>query len=154
MSTAENRKRRHRRVTIGRQWPFLIAVAVLMVAGYAVLRVREASREISFPPVTNTIPATVVQINPKNVTYEVFGVLGGGGKVTYANLSSAPVEVALSSLPWSVSESTMSPAVSLSLVTQVEGDQVGCRITVDGTVRDEKLVNHPAAAAACTVTAA
>lgn len=135
-------------------WPVLVAVVVITVAGLGVLRVRQASKDISYPPLSNTIPATVVQINPKNVTYEVFGVLGGGGKATYANLDSEPIEVALDSLPWSVTETTTSPAVSLSLVTQVEGDSVGCRIRVNGTIRDEKIVNHPGAAAACTVTAA
>ena len=100
------------------------------------------------------IPATVVQINPKNVTYEVFGDLGNGGKVTYADLNSQPIEVTLASLPWSVSETTMASSASLSLVAQVDGDSVGCRILVDGQVRDEHSVSHEGAAVACTVTAA
>ncbi|SKD13196.1 membrane protein MmpS [Mycobacteroides abscessus subsp. abscessus] len=96
----------------------------------------------------------MVQINPKNVTYEVFGNLGTSGKVSYANLNSEPVDVVLTSLPWSVSETTTSSAVSLSLVAQVDGDSLGCRIRVNGEVREEQVVNHTGAAVACTVTAA
>ena len=102
----------------------------------------------------SAIPATVVEINPKNVTYEVFGSLGGGGKVTYADLNSAPIEVTLASLPWSHAETTMASSASLSLVAQVDGDSVGCRILVNGQVRDEQSVTHEGAAVACTVTAA
>jgi hypothetical protein len=109
---------------------------------------------ISYPPSTSSIPATVVQINPKNVTYEVFGDLGGGGRVVYANLDSQPIAVTLTSLPWSHSMTTMSPSVTLSLVTQVDGSSLGCRITVNGEVRDEQSVAHDGAAVACTVTAA
>ena len=40
------------------------------------------------------------------------------------------------------------------VVAQVDGDSVGCRILVDGQVRDEHSVSHEGAAVACTVTAA
>jgi hypothetical protein len=132
----------------------LVIVVVAVIAGFGVTRVRGMSEDISTPPTTSSIPHTIVQINPKNVTYEVFGELGGGGRVTYANLDSEPVRVSLASLPWSYSETTTSPAVSLSLVSQVDGDSVGCRILVDGEVRDEHFVSHESAAVACTVTAA
>jgi hypothetical protein len=102
----------------------------------------------------SAIPATVVEINPKSVTYEVFGNMGAAGKVTYADLNSQPIEVTLASLPWSVSETTMASSASLSLVAQVDGDSVGCRILVNGQVRDEQSVSHEGAAVACTVTAA
>ncbi|MGH3725090.1 MAG: MmpS family transport accessory protein [Mycobacterium sp.] len=139
---------------LGKLWMPLVALIVILIVGFGVNRIREKSHAISYPPDTHRIPATVVQINPKNVTYEVFGNLGSSGKVSYANLDSEPVEVVLSSLPWSVSETTMSSAASLSLVAQVEGDSLGCRIRVNGEVRDEQVVNHPGAAVACTVTAA
>jgi hypothetical protein len=129
-------------------------LVVGVVVFYGVNMVRDSSDAISNPPAVHTIPATVVQINPKNVTYEVFGTLGGGGKVTYANLNSEPIEVTLGSLPWSVSETTMAASATLSLVAQVDGSSVGCRILVDGQVRDEHTVNHEGAAVACTVTAA
>ncbi|NGX10441.1 MmpS family transport accessory protein [Mycobacteroides franklinii] len=139
---------------LGKLWMPLVALIVIVIVGFGVNRIREKSHAISHPLDTHPIPATVVQINPKNVTYEVFGNLGNSGKVSYANLNSEPVDVVLTSLPWSVSETTMSSAASLSLVAQVDGNSLGCRIRVNGEVRDEQVVNHPSAAVACTVTAA
>ena len=115
---------------------------------------RDLSAAISNPPATNPIPATVVQINPKNVTYEVFGDLGNGGKATYADLNSQPIEVTLASLPWSHSETTMASSASLSLVAQVDGRFGGVPDPCRGQVRDEHSVSHEGAAVACTVTAA
>lgn len=139
---------------IGNLWPFVVAAIMVGVGSFGVIRIRHMNDLILSPPVTDTIAATVRQINPKDVTYEVFGELGNTGKVTYANLNSEPIEVSLTSLPWSVSETTMSPAASLSLVSQVEGNAIGCRIIVNGKVLDEQVVNHANAAVSCTVTAA
>jgi MmpS family membrane protein len=139
---------------LGKLWRPAVILAVLVVVAYGVHAVRASNEAISHPAATKTIPATVVEINPKNVTYEAFGSLGGAGKVVYANLDSQPVEVRLASLPWSHSETTMSPSATLSLVMQVDGDSAGCRILVDGQVRDEHVVNHDNAAVSCTVTAA
>ena len=147
-------KRQKRSGIVSKLWLPAVVLGVIAIVAYGVNTVRDLSVAISYPPATNPIPATVVQINPKNVTYEVFGSLGDGGKVTYADLHSQPIEVTLASLPWSHSETTMAASASLSLVAQVEGDSVGCRILVDGQVRDEHSVSHQGAAVQCTVTAA
>jgi hypothetical protein len=149
---------RPKRRTVGRVfsklWLPVVVLIVAVIVSFGVNTVRHLSEVISDPPTTSSIPATVVEINPKNVTYEVFGTLGSGGKVTYADLNSQPIEVTLASLPWSHSETTMSPSASLSLVAQVDGSSVGCRILVNGEVRDEHSISHESAAVACTVTAA
>jgi Mycobacterium membrane protein len=147
-------KRRDNKRILGKLWRPLVIIGVLAVVAYGVNTVRDSNEAISHPATPSTIPATVVQINPKNVTYEAYGSLGGGGKLVYANLDSQPVEVRLAALPWSVSQTTMSPSATLSLVMQVDGDSAGCRILVDGKVRDEHVVSHQGAAVACTVTAA
>jgi hypothetical protein len=135
-------------------WLPLVVLIVIGIVGFGVNTVRHMSELITNPAAKNPIPPTVVEINPKNVTYEVFGTLGGGGKVTYADLDSQPIEVRLASLPWAHSETTMASSASLSLVAQVDGSSVGCRILVDGQVRDEHSVSHESAAVACTVVAA
>ena len=150
---ARNRRRSSGRI-FSKLWLPAVVLAVIAVVSYGVNTVRHLSEAISNPPTENAIPATVVQINPKNVTYEVFGSLGDSGKVTYADLNSQPIEVTLASLPWSHSETTMASSASLSLVAQVDGDSVGCRILDDGQVRDEHSVSHEGAAVQCTVTAA
>ena len=147
-------RRRNPGRVAGKLWLPAVVIGVIAVVGYGVNTVRHLSEAITNPDASTPIPATVVQINPKNVTYEVFGDLGDSGKVTYADLNSQPIEVDLASLPWSVSETTTAASASLSLVAQVAGDQVGCRILVDGQVRDEHSVDHHGAAVACTVTAA
>ena len=147
-------KRRRAKGVLGKLWAPAVILAVFLIAGYGVRTVRGMSENISHPPVTSTLPATVVQINPKNVTYEAFGSLGSSGRVTYRDLDSRPVQITLTSLPWSFSQTTMSPSATLSLVMQVDGDAAGCRILVDCKVRDEHLVSHPSAAVACNVTAA
>ena len=147
-------KRRVNKRGLFKLWQPAVIVAVLVFVAYGVQTVRNNSQNISHPPTQSAIPATVVQINPKNVTYEAFGDLGGGGKLVYANLDSEPIEAHLSSLPWSHSETTMAASATLSLVMQVDGDSAGCRIKVDGVVRDEHVVSHPSAAVVCTVTAA
>ena len=147
-------KRRGRSRIFGKLWLPAVVLGVIAIVGYGVNTVRHLNEDITNPSSASAIPPTVVQINPKNVTYEVFGSLGGGGKVTYADLNSEPIEVTLSSLPWSYSETTMASSASLSLVAQVDGDSVGCRILVNGQVRDEQSVSHEGAAVACTVTAA
>ena len=139
---------------LAKLWLPAVVLVVIAIVSYGVNAVRQLSNAITNPPVTSSIPATVVQINPKNVTYEVFGTLGSGGKVAYADLESQPIEVTLASLPWSLSETTMSSSATLSLVAQVDGNSVGCRIIVNGQVRDEQSVSHEGAAVACTVTAA
>jgi hypothetical protein len=139
---------------LSKLWLPAVVLVIVAIVSYGVTTVRHLNDAITNPPEANAIPATVVQINPKNVTYEVFGDLGDSGKVTYADLASQPIEVTLASLPWSYSETTMASSASLSLVAQVDGGEVGCRILVDGQVRDEHSVSHEAAAVACTVTAA
>jgi hypothetical protein len=147
-------KRRHHVRLFSKLWLPAVVLVVIGVVSYGVNTVRHLNEAITNPPSVSAIPATVVEINPKSVTYEVFGNMGAAGKVTYADLNSAPIEVTLASLPWSISETTMASSASLSLVAQVDGDSVGCRILVNGQVRDEQSVSHEGAAVACTVTAA
>jgi hypothetical protein len=147
-------RRRRRGGLLGKLWLPAVVLVVIAIVVYGVNTVRHLNAAITNPPAAPAIAPTVVQINPKNVTYEVFGSLGGSGKVTYADLNSQPIEVTLASLPWTYSETTTASSASLSLVAQVDGDSVGCRILVDGQVRDEHSVSHAGAAVACTVTAA
>lgn len=147
-------KRRKTKSLISRFWVFGVLFGVIAVAGYGVNIVEQMSNDIGSRPPQPSIPPTVVEVNPKNVVYEVFGDIGSGGRVTYADLDSNPVEENLTSLPWSHSETTMSPAATLSLVSQGYGDSLGCRIIVNGEVLDEQFVAHANAAVSCTVIAA
>jgi hypothetical protein len=63
-------------------WLPAVVLVVIAIVSYGVNAVRHMSDAITNPPAKSSIPPTVVQINPKNVTYEVFGTLRSGGKVT------------------------------------------------------------------------
>lgn len=151
---SQRRKRRKTKQIVRKFWLFGVLIGVIVAAGYGVSVVEKMSNAIGSPPPPPSIPPTVVETNPKNVVYEVFGDIGSGGRVTYADLNSNPIEETLTSLPWSHAETTMSPAATLSLVSQGYGDSLGCRIIVNGQVLDEQFVAHENAAVSCTVIAA
>ena len=57
-------------------------------------------------------------------------------------------------LPWSITLSTTLPTVSANLMAQTDGDQIGCRVTVNGTVREEQSANGVNAQTYCLVKSA
>ena len=61
-------KRRNTGSLFSKLWLPVVVLVVIAIVGYGVNTVRHASQAITNPPATGTIPATVVQINPKNVT--------------------------------------------------------------------------------------
>jgi hypothetical protein len=46
------------------------------------------------------------------------------------------------------------PAVSANIIAQGDGDQIGCRVTVDGVVRDQKSTDGLNAQTFCLVKSA
>ena len=61
-------------------------------------------------------------------------------------------------LPWSVTLSTTLPTVSANLMARSDsessGDHIGCRVTVNGTVREEQSANGVNAQTYCLVKSA
>jgi hypothetical protein len=79
----------------------------------------------------------IVQFNPKVVQYEVFGRAGTTSNINYWDADANPHQVDAAPVPWSYTFSTVYPSVSASIMVQGDGDQIGCRITVDGVVQRE-----------------
>ena len=94
-----------------------------------------------------------MQFNPKIVVYDVFGPAGTTAKIDYYDADANTHEVN-TALPWSTKISTTLPAVSANIMVQGDSDHIGCRITVDGTVRDEKSTNGVNAQTFCLVKSA
>ncbi len=65
-------KRRNTGRVFSKLWLPAVVLVVIAIVSYGVNAVRHMSDAITNPPAKSSIPATVVQINPKNVTYEVF----------------------------------------------------------------------------------
>ncbi|MCY0443150.1 MmpS family transport accessory protein, partial [Klebsiella pneumoniae] len=78
-------------------------------------------------------------INEKRVVYEIFGPGDATGGVSYLDEQTQPAQSRFTTLPWSHTMTTTSPAVIANLVAQSDGDEIGCRITVNGAIKDEQV---------------
>jgi Mycobacterium membrane protein len=133
----------------------LLVVAAVAAGAFVVLRLHgvfgsgnETTREGS------GILNDAAPFNPKTVTYEVFGPAGATATINYLDLSSNPQSLKSASLPWSVTLNTTSPSVSPNLLAQADSGSVGCRITVDGKVKDERTSQGVDAFTFCIVKSA
>ncbi len=80
----------------------------------------------------------IVQFNPKVVIYEISGPAGSTANINFWDADANTHQVNAAPLPWSFTISTTLPSVSANIMAQGDGSQIGCRITVDGVVREEK----------------
>jgi hypothetical protein len=137
---------------VGRAWIPLVLVVVLAVSGLIVMRLHKlfASQDLN---ANAGAGIEIVQFNPKIVIYDVFGPAGTTAKIDYFDADANTHEVD-TALPWSTTISTTLPAVSANILVQGDGDQIGCRITVDGTVRQERSNDGVNAQTFCLVKSA
>ena len=137
---------------VGRAWIPLVLVVVLAVSGLIVVRLHKlfASQDLN---ANAGAGIEIVQFNPKIVIYDVFGPAGTTAKIDYFDADANTHEVN-TALPWSTTISTTLPAVSANIMAQGDGDQIGCRVTVDGTVRQEKTADGVHAQIFCLVKSA
>ena len=134
-------------------WLPLLIVAVVVVGGFAVTRVK------SFFGAHDTGAPTTAKLDdskpfkPKVVKYEVFGS-AHHANVNYLDLSAQPQRLDGAPLPWALTLSTTAPSVFPTLSAQSDGDILGCRITVDNEVKDEKTSDGVHALTFCMVKSA
>lgn len=93
------------------------------------------------------------QFAPKSVTYEVFGP-APTAKIAYLDPDARVQHLASIPLPWSRTITTSLPAVTVNLLAQSNSEQIGCRIVVNGAVKDERSETGPKALTFCQVTSA
>jgi len=136
-----------------RAWIPLVLVVVFAVSGLGVVRLHKifASQDLN---ANAGAGIQIVQFNPKLVTYDVFGPAGSTAKIDYFDADANTHEIDAAPLPWSITISTTLPAVSANIMAQADSDQIGCRITVDGTVREEKRSDGVNAQTFCLVKSA
>ena len=137
-----------------RVWlPFLVA-AVIAIGTLAVYRVHGYFGAHGNAGGSSVKYEDTKPFNPKVVIYEIFGPNGGVANINYLDLNATPQRVDGASLPWSLRLSTTDPAVSPNIVAQGDSDTIGCRITVDGVVKDERISNGVNAQTFCLVKSA
>jgi hypothetical protein len=130
----------------------LVLIVVLAVAGLVVSRLHKmfASEDLNANAGKGI---EIVQFNPKVLVYDVYGAPGTTAQISYFD-PDANVHQVDAALPWSVTLSTTLPTVSASLMARAEGDQIGCRVTVNGVVREEKSADGIGAQTYCLVKSA
>lgn len=118
----------------------LVAVAVIVVAGFTVLRLHGvfASEDVTSTPSGNG--NDIVPFNPKHVVVEVFGPPGTVATITYLDVNAQPQRADDVTLPWAYDTTTTQPAVFVNVTAQGNSDSIGCRIKIDDAVKDERTV--------------
>lgn len=136
-----------------RAWIPLVLVVVLTVSGLVVSRLHRifGSQDLNAGAGEGI---EIVQFNPKDVKYEVFGPAGTTANINYWDAEANTHQINGAPVPWSYTVTTTLPSVSANIVAQGDSDQIGCRITVDGVVREEKTVRGVNAQTFCLVKSA
>jgi hypothetical protein len=131
-------------------WLPLLIVAVMVVGGFTVARVKSFFGANDTGVMTTSRLEDSKPFKPKVVKYEIFGS-AHSANVNYLDLSADPQRLDGAPLPWAIVLSTTAPSVFPNIVAQSDGDYIGCRITVDDEVKDEKVANGVHALTFCLV---
>jgi hypothetical protein len=135
-------------------WIPLIILVVIGVGGFSVarlhgifgseIRASDADTKIDDPK----------PLDPKHITYEVFGPPGTVAGISYFDVNADPQRVHGARLPWSLQITTTTPAFIGDIVAQGDSDSLGCRIIVDGKVKAERISHEVNAYTFCLLKAA
>lgn len=134
---------------LARNWMVLVAVVVVALAGFTVYRIRGYFGSDYNPTTPGGGADQIVPFNPKRVVLEVFGEPGATATISYLDVNSRPQRVDNAPLPWMYDETTTTPAVVVNISAQGDGSTLGCRITVDGLVKVERIASDPSAYTFC-----
>ncbi|WP_454790511.1 MmpS family transport accessory protein [Mycolicibacterium lutetiense] len=134
---------------LGQRWMVLVAVVVLLVAGFVVYRLHGifASHDVTSTPSGSV--NDIVPFNPKHVVIEVFGPPGTVATITYLDVNAQPQRADDVPLPWAYDTTTTQPAVFVNVQAQGDSSSIGCRIKIDDVVKDERSVNTLNAYTSC-----
>ncbi len=121
-----------------RVWLPLVIVVVVVIAAFTVVRIRGVFA--SDPPLTTPVEFAndPEPFDPKVLTYEIFGPEGASVDVNYLDLDGEPQRVDGAILPWSITLQTTKPSAAANIVAQGNTSFLGCRVLVDGELRDER----------------
>jgi MmpS family membrane protein len=126
---------------VKRGWMVLVAVVVVVLAGFGIYRLHGILWSHNNTSANSGLSNEIVPFNPKQVVLEVFGAPGATATINYLDVNAQPQQVKDAPLPWSFTITTTEPAVIGNVVAQGNGDTLGCRITVNGEVKDQRTVN-------------
>jgi Mycobacterium membrane protein len=140
---------------IQRQWLPLLVLLMVVIGWFVISRMHGIfGSDTQITREGSGINNDAKPFNPKQVTYEVFGPTGAVATINYLDLSANPQSVKGAPLPWTLTLTTTAPATSPILLAQGNAESIGCRITVDGKVKDEKSASGVDAFTFCQVKSA
>ncbi|BBX03845.1 hypothetical protein BST36_02730 [Mycolicibacterium moriokaense] len=119
----------------------IVAVVVVAVAGFAVYRLHGIFGSNHDTSTGAGLADEIVPFNPKHVVLEVFGPPGTVATVNYLDVNAQPQRAENVVLPWRYDITTTQPAVLVNVMAQGNSDSLGCRITIDDVVKDERTVD-------------
>lgn len=137
-----------------RVWIPLAVVVIVAIGGFVVYRLHGVFGANDHTATAGADPDPIKPFNPKRVTLEVFGPPGTQASINYLDVDAQPRRVDDAGLPWSYSITTVAPAVSVNVVAQGDSDVIGCRIVVNGQVKDERSATGLNAQTFCLVKSA
>ncbi|MEX0579989.1 MAG: MmpS family transport accessory protein [Mycobacterium sp.] len=139
-----------------RLWLPLVVLAVAAAGGLTVARIHGIVGSETSPTYNESgnSGGTVAVASSQVMRYEIFGPPGTVAEISYFN-GDGDVEFARGvNLPWSL-DFTITTAASIgSVAAQGNSDSIGCRITVDGVVKAEKITEQVSAFTSCMLKAA
>jgi Mycobacterium membrane protein len=141
-------------VMLKRAWIALVVAMVVALGSVAVVRLRGVFGSDAIFSATATQAEPLPQVNLKRVTYEVLGPSGTSGRVSYLNIQSQSEHADFSDLPWTHTITTTNSSVIADVVAQGDSNDLGCRIKVNGEVKDEHHSSEHHAQTSCLVKAA
>lgn len=125
-----------------RNWMVLVAIVVVAIAGFAVYRLNGIFGSHDVVSTPDNSANDTKPFNPKRVVLEVFGPPGTTASISYLDIDAQPQHAADVALPWKYDTTTTQPTVFVNVQAQGDGDSLGCRITIDDVVKDERTVNE------------
>jgi len=145
-----SRKRRNRGSmfirALRRLWIPLLILTVLAAGGVTVSRLHGvfgSEQDLSYGDIKKDAAKPTT---PEHMTYEVFGPPGTTAVISYFGDDANPKHADGVSLPWSVDFQIDGATAIGSVAAQGDSDNIGCRISVDGVVKTEKVANHEVSA--------
>ncbi len=136
-----------------RLWIPLLLIVVLSISGLAVTRLHKVfgSQDLN---ANAGAGIKIVQFNPKVVKYEILGPPGSTANINYWDADANTHQLDGVPLPWSFTLSTTLPTVSANIMAQTDAGHIGCRITVDGELREHQSSDGHNAQTFCLVKSA
>ena len=132
-------------------WMVVVILVVVAVAIFAVDRLRGVFGKTELTREGSGLVNDPKPFNPKVVVYEIMGPPGAVATVNYLNLDAEPQIARDVPLPWTLTLTTTAPAAAANIVAQGDADTIGCRITVDGVLKDERWSSGVSAQTFCIV---